>query len=242
MSLRSRRKIFTLSKVCYCGNNKYSSEQDLLYCSKCHPLAGFRYIDITRPLLDFRLTPLLILFNMFLYLVFSTFFNSYDLFELSPSAYYFWSSDNTQILNGELYRLITSIFLHLDIFHLLFNMILLIFIGYKAENMYGVKYAFIIYVLAGMGGNIASLIDGPFHNSLGSSGAIIGLYGATVIKQRYRLIIKIILMIIFLYIVSLASSVNLYSHVFGLLVGVSLAYLFIHEYHNLVFYFEDRLE
>lgn len=216
-----------------------------MFCSVCHPLAGYRYESKKDPLINITLTAYLILFNFFVYFIFVVNFNTidwsyYNIYRINPVGYYNWSVNTNQIFSGELYRLVTGVFLHIDIFHILFNMVLLLFIGYKAENIYGKKYMLVIYVLSGIGGNIASLLAGPFHNSLGSSGAIIGLYGATVKSQDYHFIRKIVFIILFYGIVTLSSGVNMYSHVFGMFSGILLSVFFVGQYHNFNFIFEER--
>lgn len=79
------------------------------------------------------------------------------------------------------YRIITSMFLHADIHHLVNNMILLIGIGMMIEAEVGhIRYG-IVYFLAGIGGNLASaaweLMSCDFYTSIGASGAVFGLDG-----------------------------------------------------------------
>lgn len=96
--------------------------------------------------------------------------------------------------SGEYYRLFTSMFLHFGIGHLLNNMITLLVLGWILETEIGrVKYL-IIYVVAGLGGNVLSMLtELPSHDysvSAGASGAIFGIVGALVymaIKNRGRI-------------------------------------------------------
>jgi len=80
--------------------------------------------------------------------------------------------------DGEWWRIFTSLFIHFGIIHLAFNMWALAAFGPLAERLYGsVNYLF-IYLLAGVGGSLASISWHPNINSAGASGAIFGILGA----------------------------------------------------------------
>lgn len=85
------------------------------------------------------------------------------------------------------YRLLTSCFLHANIFHLFFNCYALYYIGSQIESFYGKTKYLIIYLLSGIIGGLLSICiyDGF---SIGASGAIFGLFGALVyFGYHYRL-------------------------------------------------------
>ena len=97
-------------------------------------------------------------------------------------------------LNGEYYRVFTSMFLHADIDHLLNNMFILFIIGKKYEEIEGKIRFVLVYFLGGILASIASLSYNMFMGneivSLGASGAIFALIGAsvaTVVKCRDKL-------------------------------------------------------
>jgi rhomboid protease GluP len=81
------------------------------------------------------------------------------------------------IAAGQYWRLFTSMFLHIGIWHLLFNAYALFAIGIEVERLFGPWRFLAIYVLAGLFGSLASY---AFSLSLaaGASGAIFGLIGA----------------------------------------------------------------
>ena len=79
---------------------------------------------------------------------------------------------------GQYYRLITGIFLHGSIFHLLFNCYALYVIGSQIESYLGkIKYL-IIYFFSGLCGSLLSITLGGSAASIGASGAIFGLMGS----------------------------------------------------------------
>ena len=80
----------------------------------------------------------------------------------------------------EFSRLITPIFIHIGIMHLLFNMVSLYSVGPIVERVYSPKKYLLIYILCGIGGNIAAAVFSPFSVTAGASGAIFGLFGLLV--------------------------------------------------------------
>lgn len=84
---------------------------------------------------------------------------------------------NPAIIDGEWWRLFTSMFLHIGVLHLLMNMIALYYLGTIVEKIYGSLRSSFIFILAGIGGSLTSF---AFHDSVsaGASGAIFGLFGA----------------------------------------------------------------
>lgn len=81
------------------------------------------------------------------------------------------------IVAGEYWRLLTAMFLHIGVFHLLFNGYALVAIGTELERIFGpVRFA-IIYFLAGLLGSLASYAF-SYTLSAGASGAIFGVIGA----------------------------------------------------------------
>jgi membrane associated rhomboid family serine protease/tetratricopeptide (TPR) repeat protein len=77
------------------------------------------------------------------------------------------------IYNGEYWRLVASIFLHMGAFHLLLNLVSLFIFGSLIESRWGWKRFFAIYLSSGIIGNMLGLVLSPAV-STGSSGAILG--------------------------------------------------------------------
>lgn len=136
---------------------------------------------------------------------------------------------------GEWYRLFTAMFLHFDLRHLTNNMLMLFFLGEVLERAIGhVKYV-LLYVLAGLGGNILSMAymvrTGDLAVSGGASGAVFGVMGALiyiVLRNKGRLAYLRANRLIFMTALSLyygftATGVDNMAHVGGLLFGFLLA-------------------
>lgn len=86
------------------------------------------------------------------------------------------------VINGEWYRLFTAMFVHFGAEHLANNMILLAAAGGKLETAIGSFRYLIIYIGAGLSGNILSLYlmmrTGNYAVCAGASGAVFGIIGA----------------------------------------------------------------
>jgi rhomboid protease GluP len=80
-------------------------------------------------------------------------------------------------LNGEWWRLFTSMFLHFGLIHLAFNMWALWSLGLLTERLFGSAYFLVLYIFAGICGSLLSLYWHPNLNSAGASGAIFGVLG-----------------------------------------------------------------
>jgi rhomboid protease GluP len=89
----------------------------------------------------------------------------------------FGAKFNPYIYNGEWWRFITPIFLHIGFVHLAMNTLALYFLGPAVERIFGNIRFLLIYLFAGISGVIASFIFSP-NISAGASGAIFGCFGA----------------------------------------------------------------
>lgn len=89
----------------------------------------------------------------------------------------FGAKVNTLIQAGQIWRFLTSAFIHIGIMHLAFNLYALWALGPLTEESFGHRRFLTIYILSALGGSIASFL---FTTALsaGASGAIFGLLGA----------------------------------------------------------------
>ncbi len=79
--------------------------------------------------------------------------------------------------SGQWWRLLTACFLHFGIIHLGMNMFILFQVGIFTEKLFGNLRFLLLYLLAGIGGNIAGLYFHPLTVAAGASGAVFGVYG-----------------------------------------------------------------
>ena len=141
------------------------------------------------------------------------------------------------ILEGQWYRLFTSMFLHFGVYHLLNNMVLLLFLGDMLEELAGKWRYLLIYLGGGLAGNIISLLmdcrSGEMAVSAGASGAVFAVIGGIfviLLKQRGRvknLTLSRLVLVIFLSIYHGFQSIGIdnAAHVGGLLGGIFLTFL-----------------
>jgi membrane associated rhomboid family serine protease len=129
----------------------------------------------------------------------------------------------------EYYRLVTSGFLHAGITHILFNMVALYFTGPALERALGHARFVGLYALSLLGGSVlVYLLTPPGQATLGASGAIFGLFGATfVLSRKLDLDVRGIvgLIVINLAITFIAPGISWQGHVGGLLTGAAVAWV-----------------
>jgi rhomboid protease GluP len=82
------------------------------------------------------------------------------------------------VSGGQWWRLGASMFLHIGLIHLAFNMFVLWKAGEFIERLFGNAGFFIVYAVSGLAGAMVSVAWHPYVVSAGASGAIFGLYGA----------------------------------------------------------------
>ncbi|KAB8137959.1 rhomboid family intramembrane serine protease [Gracilibacillus oryzae] len=155
------------------------------------------------------------------------------LFEpIGDYIYYYGTGMHYFILQGEYWRLLTSIFLHAGVGHIFFNSFSLILFAPALEQMLGkVKFIF-SYLFAGVLANVLTLfaITQLTFNHAGGSGAIYGLFGLylfmvlfekKLIDQGSAKLITIII-IIGLVMTFINANINIAGHLFGFISGFAL--------------------
>lgn len=124
----------------------------------------------------------------------------------------------------EPWRMITSMFLHGGILHLLFNMYALFLFGRILEAGFGRARYIALYLISGFGGSVAVLLLGdPMTPVVGASGAIFGLMGAYFVIQRQLggdvrgLLVLLVINIAILFVPG--SNISWQAHLGGLVIG-----------------------
>lgn len=140
---------------------------------------------------------------------------------------------NTWIVGGEIWRLVTPIFLHGSIVHIGFNMYALYNLGPGLERHYGHWRFLGLFMLAGFAGNVASFAMSK-NPSLGSSTAIFGLLGAegVLVYQNRRLfgnvaqrvLTNVVMIAVVNLIIGLSPGIDNWGHVGGLIGGTLFAW------------------
>ena len=97
-----------------------------------------------------------------------------------------FSIDYVGIAEGEWWRMFTGGFLHAGVIHLAFNMFLLWMLGSQLERQLGATSYLILYFGSLLSGALGVMLLDPLALTVGASGAVFGLMGATVIYQFRR--------------------------------------------------------
>lgn len=137
----------------------------------------------------------------------------------------------------EYYRVVTAIFLHWDINHLISNMVVLYYLGGVVEKNLGRVGYGCLYLASGICGNLISLLyesyEGTVVRSVGASGAVFGVIGALLVlvlihKGHLQQITigRLLFMIVYsLYSGFVSSGINNAAHIGGFLCGMAAAAL-----------------
>jgi rhomboid protease GluP len=145
-----------------------------------------------------------------------------------------WGAKSKQeILQGQLWRFVTPIFLHVSIPHVFVNMYSLYAIGPAVERFFGTPRFLAIYILSGFSGVVFSLAFSPYP-SAGASGSIFGLLGALAIflylhRELFgrfgRLQLRQLIIVALLNLaLGLMPGIDNWGHLGGLLAGGGLAW------------------
>lgn len=140
------------------------------------------------------------------------------------TVYAYGATYGPLIADGEVWRLVSSGFLHSGIFHLALNMVGLWFLGQWLEREVGGPRFALIYGVSLLGGALGVMLLSPFSETVGASGAIYGLFGALFAGMRARgmdalnsplgFILGINLLFTFLY-----PNISIGAHLGGLAMG-----------------------
>lgn len=164
----------------------------------------------------------LILINVFIYLLSLINYN----WVINTFANYYLF-----IKNGEVYRLVTSTFLHGNIIHLLCNMYALYKIGPLIEMYYGRGKYLLIYLGSGIVGSLFSVVLSNYA-SIGASGCIFGLFGSLLyFGYKYRAMLDGFLkssliptLIVNLLIGFMIPGIDVIGHIGGIIGGLLISY------------------
>lgn len=129
------------------------------------------------------------------------------------------------VSEGDWYRLLTSGFLHAGLIHIAFNMFALFFLGRILEPSIGTVRFLAVYFASLLGGAFGALLLSPDALTIGASGAIFGIFGATFVIARGRGFDAVASSIGIVLLINLALSVgashiSLGGHLGGLAAGL----------------------
>lgn len=135
------------------------------------------------------------------------------------------------VQDGDVWRLVTGGFLHADLLHIGFNMLLLWFLGSEIEKGIGPGRFAGVYLAALLGGSFGALVQTDGW-TVGASGAVFGLMGYALVEMRRNGIgifqSQIGFLVLFNIALSFRPGVSWGGHLGGLVFGAAAAFL-LHE-------------
>ncbi|KAM0935103.1 putative peptidase S54, rhomboid, Rhomboid-like superfamily [Dioscorea sansibarensis] len=143
---------------------------------------------------------------------------------------------NKVVEQHEGWRLITCIWLHAGVIHVLANMLSLIFIGIRLEQQFGFFRIGIIYLVSGFGGSVLSSLFVRNSISVGASGALFGLLGAmlselitnwTIYSNKAAALLTLVVIIVINLAVGILPHVDNFAHIGGFLTGFLLGFVLL---------------
>nr|CAD1830206.1 unnamed protein product [Ananas comosus var. bracteatus] len=132
------------------------------------------------------------------------------------------------------WRLITCIWLHAGLIHLLVNMLSLIFIGVRLEQQFGFVRIGLTYLLSGFGGSVLSALLLRNSISVGASGALFGLLGSmlselirnwTIYSNKAAALLTLLFIIAINLAIGILPHVDNFAHIGGFLTGFLLGFV-----------------
>ncbi|OVA16520.1 Peptidase S54 [Macleaya cordata] len=143
---------------------------------------------------------------------------------------------NKVVHGHQAWRLITCIWLHAGVFHILANMLSLLFIGIRLEQEFGFVRIGLLYIISGVGGSLLSALFIQSSISVGASGALFGLLGGmlselitnwTIYANKFAALLTLVLIIAINLAVGILPHVDNFAHIGGFLSGFLLGFVFL---------------
>jgi membrane associated rhomboid family serine protease len=136
------------------------------------------------------------------------------------------------VADGQIYRLLTSAFLHYGAMHLLLNMWALYVVGPSLEGLLGRARFSALYLLSALGGSVTVYLLAPLTTATaGASGAIFGLFGATlIVGRRLRMDVGWVVAVIVINLVFTFTipRISWQGHLGGLITGLLVAFAYVY--------------
>jgi membrane associated rhomboid family serine protease len=135
------------------------------------------------------------------------------------------------LVESEPWRLLTSAFTHVQIFHIFANLFMLYQLGPLLEQMLGRLRFTVLYLLSALGGSVAVwLLGAPGSATLGASGAVLGMVGALLVISRARGL-DVTWIVAYVAITAVISftlpNISWEGHLGGFVTGAALGWLFL---------------
>jgi membrane associated rhomboid family serine protease len=141
-------------------------------------------------------------------------------------------STDLGVAGGAYWELLTTMFTHVSVLHLAFNMIALWLFGPQLEMLFGRTRFLALYFLSGLAGSaVVYGFANPVVPTVGASGAIFGLFGAyfvVALKLRRNLTQIFVLLALNAFITFTAGNISWQGHVGGFVGGLAIGALYVY--------------
>jgi rhomboid protease GluP len=182
----------------------------------------------------FTVTPVIVYINVMLFIA-MVFAGVSPITPLTQSLLSWGGNFLPAIAQGQWWRLVSYMFLHAGVMHLLGNMFALLYIGMFLEPLLG-KFRFgAAYLLTGICAGLVSLTIHTYSVGVGASGAIFGMYGiflsmltTTHIEKTVRktMLRSILFFVVFNLMTGLQGNTDNAAHIGGLVSGMLIGYIY----------------
>lgn len=200
--------------------------------SKKENISGFLSLFI--PSKGFFITPIILKLNILVFIV--MILSGVHLLMPTGESLVAWGANFRPVtLDGQWWRLLSSVFIHIGVLHLLLNMYALIYIGLLLEPYLGKSRFLSAYLLTGIAGSVTSLYWHELTISAGASGAIFGMYGVFVAmlttnlidkSARKHLLISMGVFIFYNLVNGMKAGIDNAAHLGGLVSGLIIGYAY----------------
>lgn len=158
----------------------------------------------------------------------------FALVQIDPSWVFKLALQRTMVVNfNQYYRIITAAFLHQEFFHILMNLYALVSLISVLVLIFNEKQLLLIYFVSLLGSSF-TIISFTNNFTLGSSGAIFGLFGALTYvayieyqRGNRRLLNSIAPVLAINLFISFLPGVSLYGHLGGFVFGICMTYFIV---------------
>lgn len=189
-------------------------------------------LSLLVPSKGYKVTPVIIAINVLIFIAMIA--TGVHILNPSVESLLSWGANfKPAIVEGEWWRMFTSMFLHIGILHLLFNMYALLYVGSMLEPVIGHKRFLVSYLLTGLVASITSLFWNDFSVGAGASGAIFGMYGvfialltSNLLEKSFRkeLLASMGLFVMYNLFYGMKDGIDNAAHIGGLVSGVVMGY------------------
>jgi rhomboid protease GluP len=182
----------------------------------------------------FYVTPIIIDLNLLVFITMACY--GLGFMSFTGADLLSWGADYRPLVQeGQSWRLLTNIFVHGGVMHILFNMYGLLFVGIFLEPLLGKGKYILAYLGTGIAASIASIWWHPATVSIGASGAIFGMYGVFLAllttnlfpaKFKKSFLISTSVFIGYNLLFGLTGGIDNAAHIGGLITGLLIGYAF----------------